>query len=500
MAKPLLMALLALYFGYVAAAPASVESFKFHVFNEPHDLDPQTSPSASGNYIFHNLYRGLYHYTSEKGLTLEGAKECKRSKLEMRCTLRDLKWSDGKPITSMDYVNSFRRLIDPELKSPQVDVLFPLKNARDIFNGKKKPSDLGLSAPDSRTLVFSFAEEDHEFEYRLIHPALSPLPEGGFREKKDAARMPTSGPYRITEWKAGAWIKMDPNLNYTLGNPKRPPTEAFFIEEDSTALRMFEAGKLSFNRRLVASEFPRFRNKPEFHQIPMARFDYIGFGPALLNQEKLRKAMVHSVEFDDFMRLFGARSPAGCPSLPRSYMDRTSCLKFNKELAKNLAGEVRLPAKLEFEFSRMGGDDIARAVEWFQGQWKKNIGLRVDLNGQEQAVYLRTLKSSTPAIFRKGVSLDRPTCLAALEIFSKGHPENYIKLDDQQFEARLDKLRHTKPSERKQRCREAVDYLMALNRLIPLGEMHFTVLANTKFKGWTLNELNQLDLSHLQGP
>ncbi len=152
------------------------------------------------------------------------------------------------------------------------------------------------------------------------------------------------------------------------GNPHRPSAEALFIDEDSTALRLFESGKLTFLRRLVAAEFPRFRGKPEFHQLPMARFDYVGFGPRLLEDKDARFALVYGIEFSDFMRLFGARAPAGCPALPADYLDQVNCLKPNFAAAKKSAERLKPPPKLEMQFSKMGGDDIVRAVEWFQGQ------------------------------------------------------------------------------------------------------------------------------------
>ena len=474
--------------------------FSFHLLSEPQTLDPQSANASSGNYLFHNLYRGLFTYSSEDGLQPEGAESCSRGARTMTCRLRDMKWSNGDAVTANQYVESFRRLIDPENRSPQADVLFNLRNAREIWNGKKKPVELGIVARDARTLVFSFDSDDPEFEYRLIHPGLSPLPPGGFRPRAESARMPVTGPYRISEWKNGAWAKLTANPNYKLGNAERPPLEAYFIEEDSTALRLFESGKLTFLRRLAASEVPRFRGRPEIKFIPMARFDYVGFGPALLDLPDARAALIFSTELSDYQRLFGAMSPAGCPSLPAKYMDKVTCVKPDFARARSLGKKLGAPPTgLELQFSRMGGDDILRAVEWFQGQWKKNLGWSVPVKGQEQAVYLSRLREKTPPIFRKGVSLDRPTCLAALEIFLKGSPENFIKLDDPKYESLVGKLGHSLSlPDRKKACREAVDYLISLNRIIPLGEMHFTILASPKFKGWRLNELNQLDLSHLE--
>jgi oligopeptide transport system substrate-binding protein len=458
------------------------------------NVDPQTSSSASGNYLIHNIFRGLYRIDAKKGLILEGAARCTRSKLRLKCLLNETKWSNGEKITASRYVESFRRLIDPGMKSPQSEVLFTLKNAREIWDGKRPAAELGVESPDERTLIFNFSKEDPEFEYKLAHPALSPFPPGGYPERENASEMPVNGPYKIESWKRGSRVKLVPNSFYAKGNPSRPPIEALFIEEDSTALTLYESGKLSFDRRVVAADIPRLKGRKDFFQFPMARFDYVGFGPALIAKPQVREALVGGVEFKDFLRIFDTRSEPGCPSLPSRLLEKVQCQTFRP---KRFDGSE----KLEFQFSKMGGDDIARAVEWFQGQWKKNAGIEVELHGVEQGVYLSGLRVRPPAIFRKGVSLDRPTCLAALEIFLKDSPENFIHLDDKEYELRVQRLSLAKSeAERKRLCASAVSRLLSLNRMIPLGEMHFTILASPKFKGWSLNELNQLDLSQLSGP
>ncbi|NJL25565.1 MAG: peptide ABC transporter substrate-binding protein [Calothrix sp. SM1_5_4] len=414
----------------------------------------------------------------------------------LRCSLNPRhRWSNGDPIKASDYVASFRRLIDPGLASPHGDALFSVKNAKAIWNRNKSVSELGVRAPDPRTLIIELEQEDPEFEYRLIHPALAPLPPGGYVSPERATELVASGPYRIADWKKQSRVRLEPNPNFPSPVRKRPPVEALMVDSDSTALSLYEAGKLSFLRRLVARETPRFQGSRELHRIPMARFDYVGFGPELLAREPLRQLLVKSVDFARFLDLFETLTPPGCPSIPASYMDKPVCLRFEPDT--KLKPPSPLP-KLDFLFSAMGGEDIARAAEWFQGQWKKHAGIRVELKSLEQGVYLNRLRSNPPAIFRKGVSLDRPTCLAALEIFRAGHPENYIRLNSPAFEAKLDSLaRATRPAEKRRKCRQAVEELLRANRLIPLGEMYFTILAKPRFSGWDLNELNQLDLSEL---
>lgn len=480
----------------MSLALACAEPFRFHLFTESHSVDPQRSLSANSNYVYHLLYRGLYRYGSRDGLRPAGAKVCVRSALRLTCTLDTrYRWSDGTVVKAADYVASFRRLLTPKLASPNADLLFTLKNAAAIWRGETALENLGVRARGDRTLIFEFATDDPEFEYKLVHPALSPLPKGGYPERGATPKMPTNGPYRIAEWKSGSYIRFESNPHYPSRVKTRPPAEAWIVDEDATALRMFESGKLSFLRRLPAVEVPRYRDKPSFHQIPQARFDYVGFSPAL--SADVREALVKGVDYKSFLSLFYTLSPPGCPSLPRRYYSAVECLPFERGPARAALERAGKP-KLELHFSRMGGDDIARQAEWWQGQWRRNLDLSVELKSQEQGVYVAGLKVKAPPIFRKGVSLDRPTCTAGLELFTRDHPENFIKLDDPAYDQMvLETARARGDDAKKNACAKALAHLLASNRLIPLGEMYFTILVDPRFRGWDLNELNQLDLGEL---
>ena len=146
---------------FIILGLAHADSFRFHLTAEPHSLDFQTSASAGGNYAFQNIYRGLFRYHSQKGLIKEGAKECTRSHLALTCTLNpEHKWSNGERVKAGDYVKSFQRLVAPANKSPQVELLITVKNAREIFAGKLPTEQLGVKAMNDETLRIEFAEED----------------------------------------------------------------------------------------------------------------------------------------------------------------------------------------------------------------------------------------------------------------------------------------------------------------------------------------------------
>lgn len=483
------------------ALAATPPPFSFHLFGEPYGLDPIQIGASSGSYLFSNIFRGLYRYHPQKGLIHAEAETCKFHRLTLKCTLKkELKYSTGQPIVAADYVRSFRRLMDPATKSTQKDLLLSLKNAPEVLAGLKPVNTLGVSAPDERTLLFEFSKEDPEFLYRLTSNALVPMPEGKIPDRENAKEVAYNGPYKLTEWNKGKRIKLEPNPFFP-GFKQRPSVEIFIVDEDSTALRLYEAGKMQFLRRVATTEAPALNKRSDFFELPVARFDYIGFGPELKDQQDLRKAFAYSLNYAELKSLLNSKESPGCPALPKRWLKDIPCLKF--DLAKAKEHWNRVPEKLRnrkfiLGFSKMGGDGVQQGMEWMQHQWKKNLGANIELQSMENGVYINQLKTHPPDLFRKGVGLERPTCLAGLEIFDPKDRENYIRLNDPTYNSLLHQIKFAKTEGlKKQLCSKASARLIEAPFLIPLGEMYFGMMARPEFKGWWLNEINQLDLTDL---
>lgn len=474
----------------------ATEPFRFHLSGEPHSLDPQSTASASGNYLAQNLFRGLYRYDRDKGLLPDGAKTCTKSKLRLTCRLEKKFWSNGEPVLASDYVRAFQHLIDPSQKIPQAELLFSVKNAKKIWLGELPTSKLGVSVSAKNELVVDFDNEDPEFQQKLALTFLAPRPSAPIPSLDHAKDLLTNGPYKIKEWIKGQKAILEP-----VGDDARPFVEVFFIDDDSTALRLYEGGKLSFLRRLVTAQIPAFKNREDFLSVPVGRFDYVGFSESLKNYPLLRKALALSLDYVNFQAVFASVGRPGCPSFPKNFYLPPLCFDFDLQQAKLAFEKEPWPehVKKKFGFSRLGGDDILRGAEWFQGQWRKNLRLDIELMSQENSVFLQTLKLQPPALFRKGVGLERPSCTAGLEIFTKDSPENLIKFNNPEFDKVVDQIRHaSSDTEARRLCTSAIQILMKNYAIIPLGEFNFYMLASPKFKGFKINVLNQLDLSGLR--
>lgn len=481
---------------------ASEGSFRFHLLHEVHSLDPSQIRGASGSYLFNNLYRSLYRYHSEEGLVPEGARHCEwQSPLRLSCTLQDRQWSNGEAITSKHYLQAFRRLVSPKTKTLQTQLLLNLKNARKILAGKESVDALGIKAPQPNQLIFEFEQPDPEFKHKLISPSLAPLYADKIPDLAQASQLITNGPYKIKKWNPGKSVELIPNPYYELAS-SRPPVTIYFIEDDITAFNLYQTGELDFLRRILVTQIPQFKDDPGFFQVPVARFDYIGFGPPVRGNKNLRRALIYSVDYQAWKKILHALGRPGCPSMPHAYYGQPICHDY--DLAKAKKELAKVPQKLKSKpiplyFSQMGGDDIQLQMEWLQNQWKIHLGLEITLHAMEQASYLQRLQTAPPALFRKGIGLDRPTCLAGLEIFNPGQTENYIRLNDKKFSSFTKQLGFEQNErKKKQICRKAISHLLSTYLFIPLGEMHFSMLHNRRFKGFTVNEMNQLDLTHLE--
>ncbi len=479
------------------------EHFSFHLLSEPTDLDPAHFRGSSGSYLFNNLFRGLYSYTNQK-LNPENVKSCKWvNSITLSCTLLARKWSNGKVITANDYIKNFQRFFMKNIKTYQTEHLLNIKNAKEILSGSLPIDKLGVKSLKPGNILFQLVKPDSNFLYTLASPSFGPIYLKNNYAISQSSNLVTNGPYTVKEWNKGSFVILEPNKFYDNKWKERPKVKIYFLENDETALTLFETGKMNFLRRLLTSNIQRYKNSSKLILKPILRFDYIGLTNEILPHKSLKKALTSSLNFIELQKIYQGKGTPGCPGLPSGFQTKIHCHKFDLQKAKQYLSQVPQNIKEQrwtLYYSKMGGKDIKKGMEWVQNQWTKNLGLKINLQAVEQGMYLSTLRGQSVDLFRKGVGVDHPTCLAALKVFGQSSGENYIKFKNAEYEALLEKLTNTKlyPSQEKELCSRGVQILIDSHQWIPMGEIHFAMLDDQKFTGFEVNYLNQLDLTHLR--
>lgn len=486
----------------LSAGAQTPPTFRFHLVNEPSTLRTWEQKNSNASYLLSQVTGTLMTYQDHK-LSPNLAEKCsQKTPKKLTCRLRkDLKWSDGSPLTAQDFERSFQQFLNPANRAYRADLLFPIKNAQKIFKGELPPEKLGISTkgPD---LNIEFENPDSEFIYTLTSPLTAPLPATPIPSVDEVRVKPaqylSSGAYLFSSWEAQKKIVLIPNPHFWSKSSTRPTLEVITVNEDSVALSLYEKRNLSFLRRLPTLYIPQYKGKPEYFEVDQFRFDYIGFSPKITDPH-LRKALAYGLNYPELQALYHAHAPPGCVGIREALTNEKFCHEKNLEKAKiEWALAKNPPHSLELFYSKQGGDDHKRGMEWFQAEWKKNLGLNIDLNALENKVFVEKIEKNPPDIFRKGIAPDRPTCLSALETFETGSIENYLQFRNKNYDSLLEKMRSSlKETEKKKLCTQALHLLMDDAYLIPTGPIHFTLLADPQWKGWKLNELNQLDLSGL---
>lgn len=482
MTQAFLQVLLLCFFSQLTFGADSSAPFRLSLSDLPKTLDPHRLRSSSGQFLSQQLYRNFFSYSPDNSYVSELGEKCEKKKLKWVCTIRkEAQWSNGQPITAEDFVLSYQRILT--LPSPRADLLFSIKNAREVLAAKMKPESLGVKALSEKTFEIEWLENSPDQDVILMSPLFVPLPRGQFQKRI------WSGPYQLTA-ETNQKVSLNKNPFYLKKN-NRPPLE-FIVFEENLSVKAYEKGQLDFLRRVPTAQIPKAQNEKDFYWQSVLRMDSIGFGPELQKNPELRRALTESLDFAQIQALFHSPKAFGCFGLPDDLAS---------EICFQGSGSLKLQAKpsLTFSFSTAGGDDHRRLSEWIQSQWLQKLKLKVKLQPLENKIFQETLEKKGFQIYRRGLNLESPSCYNALEIFTTNHPENSSSLSHSEFDSVVKKLKTTaKPDEQKKLCEEGLRILKNQYAMIPTGRIHFAFRVKPQWKGWKINRLFHLDLSELE--
>lgn len=194
----------------------------FEIPEFPSTLDPQTASADSELIIVNNIFEGLLRKNESGSIVCGIAESYTKDNLTYTFKLRpDTVWSDEEPLTAEDFVFALRRAVSPETKAPFASRLFCIKNAKEINSGKLSRDKLGVSAPDSTTLIINLAYGDENFEETLTTSVAMPCSRKVFAESEgkyglSAEFTVSCGSYRLSKWnKESFGIRIYSNGFYT---------------------------------------------------------------------------------------------------------------------------------------------------------------------------------------------------------------------------------------------------------------------------------------------
>lgn len=373
--------------------------------NEPDSLDP--AQGGFGYQEFFSLYEPLVDaYSSTEIQPMAAEFEVSDDGLTYTFTLREgLMWSDGKPVTAEDYRLSFLRQLNPETAAYTVQEFFPIKNGAAYNAGEiTDPNEVGITAPDDRTLVIELEEPAPYFLYYVGDSNYLPVRVDLIEEYGDqwmeAGNHVGNGPYMLTEWKHDQLMVFEKNLYYNgiCKDSRYVDRIEFVLMADAwnQAVPAFEAGEVDV-AIAPASELPRLLDDPEYadmiNPMPIAGAVILIMDTknAPTDDVLVRQALSLSIDRETLANdvLRGAFAPAvsmSPPSLASHNPDDAFGYQYDPELAQELLAEAGYPGGEgfpEFEVTYWSVDRAQLVMQAIQAMWKQNLGIDVTLNPLE---------------------------------------------------------------------------------------------------------------------
>lgn len=499
---------------FSSSAFAAKQEFAMRIETEPPTLDWNLATDYVSINILYHLIEGLAEYNEklEPVPSLAAWKISADGKTYTYTLKPGVKWSDGVPLTAQHFWDSWERTLNPKTASGYAYFLFDVVGAKDYNEGKlKDPSKLGFKVLDNSTFIVTLKKRATYFAtipaFTVTFPIRKDIIEKYGRTWTEPEHMVVTGPFRLNQWKHESRIEMVPNPNYRGKQPKLQKVTAFVVGEDTTAINMFETGKIQYLSRLPALELDRLKKNPAYRSLPYLRGYYYGFNvtKAPFNDVRVRKAFAHSINREEITSLLkGGQIPTASwiPKGMLGYNPKIG-LQFDVKKAKALLAEAGYPEGKGFPattFMFDTRDDNKSIAERLQAQWQKNLGVKLSVQNEDWKVYLGRLRSDAPALFRHGWGADFPDPDNFMNMFTSYSGNNFTRWKNSAYDSLVEEAAaEGSPAKRVPLYNKTQKILTEEDvAIIPIFIDAINLLVSPSVKGLKINSLGLLKINEVE--
>ena len=200
---------------------------------------------------------------------------------------RNVKWSDGTPVTSADVVFTFEKMRDPK-------VGYPNAHALDLVSK--------VDTLDKHTVRFYFKQV---YADELLDSGIPVLPKHVLEKESDLAKAAfstrpiTDGPFRLALYLPGDRIELSANPEFYGGRPYFDKVVFKFYPDQASLLSDLQAGKVDFAPELPATEFATLQGDKSLTLVesPPASYTYIAWNlqSPIFSDPEVRKALTLAI-------------------------------------------------------------------------------------------------------------------------------------------------------------------------------------------------------------
>ena len=308
-----------------------------------------------------------------------------------------------------------RRLVDPATASPYAQFIDPVLNADRDHARRRSRAELGVTAPDDRTVVIRLATPAPYLLGLLAQPGTFPVHGPSLAAQRRGVRAPgklvSNGAFVLEDWVIGSHVVLRRNRNYW-NNAATQLERVHFVHiaDAGTELRQYRAGELDITYVVPPPQFTWIKqNLPaELHVVAAAQRLLLRLQPHAPAVQGQPEPAPGAVDGDRSRqahhrgdRAWVRRRPtAGCRAgsanytpqqfdyATRPYAER---LAEARELYRKAGYSADKPLQVELRYN--SGEVHNRLAVAVAAMWKEALGVETTLYAEEFRALLQSIQA-----------------------------------------------------------------------------------------------------------
>lgn len=460
---------------------------------QPGSLDPQRAEDAFSYDVLRDLYEGLTASTPNGEVVPAVATSWRieeGGRLYVFTLRREARWSNGDPVTAANFVDAFRRSLDPTTGSGAADLLRSIENAPEVLEGAMPPERLGVSAVGDYTLEIRLSRAVPYFPDILTNTVASPIHpssvagSGGFAKP---GSLVTNGPYVLEDFAPGSSLRLVRNPHYwDQAAIAFDQVRYEFVPDENAEYTRFRAGELDVTNSVPEQRYQELLSLPGSglqHRATLATFYFTmntDRGP-LHGRRGLREALSLSIDRQLITDSIARAGQVPAYSLvpddawnyePAAYEWRDTRQAERIARARRLYVEAGYsaakPLRLRLLYNE--NDLVQRVCIAIAAMWKEALGVETELVQMEFKAYLAA--RADPAqwdVVRVGWTADYNDASTFLDTMTKDSPQNFGHWVNADYARLLESAANeADPAKRRDTLQQAESLMLSDYPLLPV--------------------------------
>lgn len=413
--------------------------------------------------VMNNVMEGLYRLDKDQKPTPGVAESYTKSEDGKKYTFKlrkDAKWSNGDLVTANDFVFAWKRAVNPATAAEYAYIMFDIKNAKAINEGKAPVDSLGVKAVDEHTFEVELENPVPYFLELTSFATFYPQNETFIKQQGDQFGLKAettiyNGPFVLTDWKTEQGWTYKKNANYwDRKSVKLDQINVSIVKEQGTMVNLYDSGQV--DRTGLTAEFvDKYAASDEFHTSKDMSMYFLRFNQKRLGKNtplanlKVRQAisLAHDKEALTSVLLNNGSTTAYFLVPSEFVMDEEgkdfrsisgNMNKTNVKKAKKLWEEAKKELgtdKVQLEFLNYDSDSSKKVGEYLKEQLEKNLpGLTVNIKPQpfKQKLDLETKGDYDFSL--SGWGPDYPDPMTFIDLFVTGGSHNQMGYSNAKYD------------------------------------------------------------------